>query len=57
MLVKLQRRKPIRKEAGQHIYSQLLGYAQTKGYQTGWAFHKHREFTGVEVDSCQFVRC
>ena len=49
VLVKLQRRKPIRKEAGQHIYSQLLGYAQTKGYQTGWAFHKHREFTGREA--------
>ena len=49
VLVKLQRRKPIKKEAGQHIYSQLLGYAQTKGYQTGWAFHKYREFTGREA--------
>lgn len=45
-LVKQERRKPIRKEAGQHIYSQLLGYARNKGYQTGWAYHKYREFTG-----------
>lgn len=45
-LVKQERRKPIRKEAGQHIYSQLLQYARNKGYQTGWAYHKYREFTG-----------
>jgi len=49
VLVKLERRKPIKKEAGQHIYSQLLGYAQEKGYQPGWAFHKYREFTGREA--------
>lgn len=48
-LVKLQRKKPLKKEAGQHIYSQLLGYAQTKGYMPGWAFHKYREFTGREA--------
>jgi len=45
-LVKQERRKPIKKEAGQHVYSQLLGYARNKGYQTGWAYHKYREFTG-----------
>lgn len=45
-LVKQERRKPIRKEAGQHIYSQLLGYARNRGYQAGWAYHKYREFTG-----------
>ena len=48
-LVKLQRKKPLKKEVGQHIYSQLLGYAQTKGYMPGWAFHKYREFTGREA--------
>ena len=47
-LVKFDRKKPIRKETGQHIYSQLLGYARNKGYQPGWAFHKYREFTGRE---------
>ena len=49
VLVKLQRKKPLKKEVGQHIYSQLLGYAQTKGYMSGWAFHKYREFTGREA--------
>lgn len=48
-LVKLVRRRPIKKEAGQHIYSQLLGHAQEKGYRPGWAFHKYREFTGREA--------
>jgi DNA repair protein RadD len=47
-LVKMERKKPLKKEAGQHIYSQLLGYARNKGYQPGWAFHKYREFTGRE---------
>jgi DNA repair protein RadD len=47
-LVRFERKKPLKKEAGQHIYSQLLGYAQNKGYQPGWAFHKYREFTGRE---------
>lgn len=48
-LVKMERKKPIRKEVGQHIYSQLLGYAQNKGYKTGWAFWKYEEFTGKEA--------
>jgi DNA repair protein RadD len=54
-LVKLERRKPIKKEAGQHIYSQLIGYARTHTkadgtqYSDGWAFHKYREFTGREA--------
>ena len=47
-LVKFDRKKPLKKETGQHIYSQLLGYARNNGYQHGWAFHKYREFTGRE---------
>ena len=30
-LVRFERKKPIKKEAGQHVYSQLLGYARNKG--------------------------
>jgi len=45
-LVKLDRRKPIHKETGQHIYSQLLGYAQSKNYKRGWAFHKYEDLMG-----------
>ncbi len=48
-LVKFDRKKPLKKETGQHIYSQLLGYAQTQGYKPGWAFHKYLEFTGREA--------
>jgi superfamily II DNA or RNA helicase len=47
-LVKLDRRKPLKKETGQHIYSQLLGYAKNRGFRTGWAFHKYIEFAGRE---------
>jgi len=43
-LVKVDRKKPIKKEAGQHVYSQLLAYAETKGFKTGWAYHKYAEF-------------
>jgi DNA repair protein RadD len=45
-LMKLDRKKPIKKEAGQHVYSQLLGYGETKGFKTGWAYHKYSEFFG-----------
>lgn len=45
-LVKVERRKPLRKESDQHIYSQLLGCAQNKRYDPGWAFHRYKEFTG-----------
>lgn len=48
-LVKLERKKPIKKETGQHVYSQLLGYAATRGFKAGWAFHKYKEFTGREA--------
>ena len=54
-LVKQERRKPIRKEAGQHIYSQLLSYARSKGFQTGWAYHKYREFTGRNANGLRQV--
>jgi hypothetical protein len=27
----------------QDFYSQLLYYAQAKGYKSGWAFHKYKE--------------
>lgn len=44
-LVKVRRvKKPIRKESGQWVFSQLLGYARTRGYQDGWAWHKYAEF-------------
>lgn len=45
-LVKMDRKKPIKKEAGQHVYSQLLGYAEGRGFKTGWAYHKYAEFFG-----------
>lgn len=54
-LVRQERRKPIKKEAGQHVYSQLLGYARNKGYQTGWAYHKYREFTGRNANGLRQV--
>lgn len=28
------------------LYSELLGYAKEKGYSSGWAWHKCREFAG-----------
>lgn len=45
-LVKQERKKPIRKQAGQHVYSQLLGYAESRGFKAGWAYHKYAEFFG-----------
>lgn len=45
-LVKQERKKPIKKEAGQHVYSQLLGFAEARGFKTGWAYHKYAEFFG-----------
>lgn len=43
-LVKVERKKPIKKEVGQHVYSQLLGYANEHGFKSGWAYHKYVEF-------------
>ncbi len=54
-LVKQDRRKPIKKEVGQHVYSQLLGYAHNRGYQPGWAYHKYREFTGKSANGLRQV--
>lgn len=31
----------------QEFYSQLIGYASTKGYREGWIAHKYREYFGV----------
>ena len=31
----------------QYFYSQLLGYAESKGYNQGWAANKYREYFGV----------
>ena len=45
-LVKIDRKKPIKKEAGQHVYSQLLAYAETRGFKTGWAYHQYAAFFG-----------
>lgn len=56
-LVKMERRKPIKKETGQHIYSQFLGFAQKHKYQSGWAFHKYKEFTGREPSGLKQVAC
>lgn len=28
------------------LYAELLGYAQMKGYRSGWAYHKCKEFIG-----------
>ena len=48
-LVKLDRktRKPLKRDTGQHIYSQLLGYARNKGWRDGWAFHAYKDFAGA----------
>ena len=43
-------RKPIKRETGQHIFSQLLGYARNKGWKDGWAYHAYRNFTGVAAN-------
>lgn len=45
-LVKVERKRPIKKETGQHVYSQLLAYAEAKGFKAGWAYHKYAEFFG-----------
>lgn len=49
-LKKLERktRKPLKRETGQHVYSQLLGFARNQNWKDGWAFHAYRDFTGVE---------
>jgi superfamily II DNA or RNA helicase len=43
--------KKVKKKASnedkQKWYAQLLGYAETKGYSTGWAAHKYRDKFGV----------
>lgn len=31
----------------QQFYSELIGYASTKGYREGWIAHKYREYFGV----------
>lgn len=48
-LVRLDRktRKPLKRDTGQHIYSQLLGYARNKGWRDGWAFHAYKDFAGA----------
>lgn len=40
-------RKPLKRETGQYVFSQLLGYARSKGWKDGWAYHAYRDFTGV----------
>lgn len=49
-LRKLERkaRKPLKRETGQHVFAQLLGYARNKGWKDGWAFHAYKDFTGAE---------
>jgi superfamily II DNA or RNA helicase len=34
-------------DARQALYAELLGYARTKGYARGWAWHKCKEHTGA----------
>lgn len=41
-------RKPLKRETGQHVFSQLLAYARNKNWKDGWAFHAYKDFTGVE---------
>lgn len=45
-LVKFDRKKPVCKNVGQHVYSQLLGFAEMRGFKAGWAWHKYAEFFG-----------
>ncbi len=40
-------RKPLKRETGQYVFSQLLGYARNKGWKDGWAYHAYKDFTGV----------
>jgi superfamily II DNA or RNA helicase len=37
----------VSKEVKQDFYSQLLSYAQSKGYASGWVSHKYKEKFGV----------
>ncbi len=55
-LVKQERSKrPVKKEVGQHIYSQLLGYAESRGFKPGWAYHQYRAFTGKAANGLRQV--
>lgn len=39
------RKTPV--EVREQFYSELLGYAQTRGFKVGWAAHQYRERSGV----------
>jgi len=46
-LVKQERKKPITKDAKQHVYSQLLFIEQHRGYRYGWAANQYRSIFDV----------
>jgi DNA repair protein RadD len=49
-LVEMVPGKRLTLNAKRQLFGQLKGYALTKGYASGWASHKFREFTGVWPD-------
>ena len=46
-LVKFDRKKPVAKDAKQHIYSQLLFIERKRGYRHGWAANQYRSIFEV----------
>jgi superfamily II DNA or RNA helicase len=56
-LVKQERKKPISRDVGQHIYSQFVAYGINHGYKSGWAFHKYSEFTGKKATGLRQIPC
>jgi len=44
--VRTGKRKTMKDKPLTHLYGELLGYAQMKGYAGGWAYHKCREYAG-----------
>lgn len=44
--VKSGQTKQIKPDELKRLYAELLGYAQQRGFRSGWAWHKCREFAG-----------
>lgn len=46
-LVKVERKKPVTKDAKQHVFSQLLFIERHRGYRHGWAANQYRSIFDV----------
>lgn len=44
--IKTASRKEMSADQLSELYAELLGYAQSRGYNPGWAYHKCREYAG-----------